>query len=159
MIYRNTTRHIHKIQPVTGLFIIFLWWHCQTPVSYRKLAAEGFSHKFIWKDTNTLLIMTIGKPAKNSTGEVKRRATSKETALLSAQNKLVNLMLNCKKKDAKIKNKIDYKAYIKGGVIREVTYDSEDYSRLIYEIQDNGLQKRLTSFGCQRKTREKESEI
>ena len=104
-----------------------------------------------WIDDNTFQVRTIGAPNPESKGFVKRRTQSEEAALLSAQKRVVELMIGSKVSGSSsskngeldsIEIKKTFEGVIKGGAIIKKTFDAGDNCEITYKIHAKGLKEK-----------------
>ena len=108
-----------------------------------------------WLDDDTFQVRTIGAPSVKAKGFVKRRTQSEEAALLSAQKRVIELLVGADVKGSSgsqdgestgIVLTKEFKGFVKGGSIIRKSFDSSDNCEIVYRIHADDLKERATSL-------------
>ena len=101
-----------------------------------------------WIDDDTFQVRTIGAPSSRAKGLVRRRTQSEEAALLSAQKRVIELLVGAKVSGASGSDSgestgvvltKELQGVIKGGAVVKKSFDKEDNCEIVYRIQASGL--------------------
>ncbi len=104
-----------------------------------------------WIDDQTFQVRALGVPREGETNTTKRKIQSKEAATLSAQARVIELMIGAKVQGATgsmdgestgIALTKEFEGMIRGGSIVKTTYDEEQNCEVVYRVQAKGLKKR-----------------
>ena len=96
-----------------------------------------------WVDDDTFQVKALGAPSPKAKGFVKRRTQSKEAALLSAQKRVVELLVGAKitgasgSQDGESTGIIvtkEFEGVVKGGAIINTSYDEADNCEITYRV-------------------------
>ncbi|MDH5717155.1 MAG: hypothetical protein OEZ22_05915 [Spirochaetia bacterium] len=108
-----------------------------------------------WLDDETFQVRGLGAAAENAKGFVVRRTQSKEAALMSAQKRVVELLVGAKLTGASgsdsgqstgVAITKEFEGMVKGGAIVKETYDGEDNCEIVYRIHAEDLKEKAESM-------------
>ena len=105
-----------------------------------------------WSNDNTYFVTAVGFPRRDSTESIKRRYSSKEAAIMSAQKTIIEKFKGTRlKSSATAKNgelvesviQKELGGVIAGGSITSEKYDERDNCQIIYEVSAPDLKRRV----------------
>ena len=137
---------------------------CTSPSERSQLAGETTDYETEgWLDDDTFQVKAIGAPGKKTKGFVQRRTQSKEAALLSAQKRVVELLVGANIKGASgsqdgestgVVVTKEFEGFLKGGAIIRESFDPNDNCEVIYRIHADGLKDQAESLAKKEDFRE-----
>ena len=129
---------------------------CTSAMNRSQLGSDSVDYETEgWLDDNTFQVRTIGAPSLKAKGFVKRRTQSEEAALLSAQKRVIELLVGADVKGSSgsqdgestgIVLTKKFQGFVKGGSIIRKSFDSSDNCEIVYRIHADGLKERATSL-------------
>ncbi len=138
-----------KILFVLFTLVVSFFLYCGDASTRSQLKEESVDYITEgWIDDNTFQVRTIGAPNPKAKGFVKRRTQSEEAALISAQKRVVELMVGAKvsgtsKSESGELESItltkELEGVVKGGAVIKKSFDKEDNCEITYRIHANGL--------------------
>lgn len=128
-------------------------FHCGTSDSMLEGDTKSYESEG-WIDDHTFQVRALGVPRESESNTTKRKIQSKEAATLSAQARVIELMLGAKVQGATgsldgestgVALTKEFEGIIRGGSIVKTTYDEEQNCEVVYRVQAKGLKKRATA--------------
>ena len=104
-----------------------------------------------WIDAHTFQVKTIGAPRSGEKSLVKRKVQSKNAAKLSAQNRIIELLLGSEVsstssstdgESGEILIRSELEGMIKGGSIISESFDEEQNCEMVFRIHARNLKKK-----------------
>ena len=114
-----------------------------------------------WLDDNTFQVRALGAPNPSAKGFVRRRTQSEEAALLSAQKRVIELLVGAKIAGASgsesgestgIAITKEFEGVVKGGAIKRKSFDADDNCEIVYRIHAKGLKKMAETIASKKDT-------
>ena len=148
------------------LFSSLLLWllACTSPSERSQLAGETTDYETEgWLDDDTFQVRAIGAPSRKAKGFVKRRTQSEEAALMSAQKRVVELLVGADVRGASgsqdgeatgIVITKEFEGFLKGGAIIRKSFDPNDNCEIVYRIHADGLKDQAESLAKKEDFRE-----
>ena len=144
------------------LFVTFVasFWlgfsACESPATKSQLANKTEDYVTEgWLDDNTFQVRAIGAPKSKAKGFVRRRTQSQEAALLSAQKRVLELLVGAKisgasGSDSGVSTGIvitkEFEGFLKGGAIVKKSFDQDDNCEVTYRIHSDDLKEKAESL-------------
>ena len=129
---------------------------CGSPATRSQLSEETTDYVTEgWLDDDTFQVKAIGAPSRKAKGFVRRRTQSQEAALLSAQKRMLELLVGAKISGASgsdsgestgIVITKEFEGFVKGGAIVKKTFDQNDNCEITYRIQGDDLKDKAESI-------------
>ena len=139
-----------KLSLLFSITLIFIVSCGSTKWGYKnnKLIEKG------WVDDHTFRCFGLGLPNKNSTYNNIKKAQAKQSAILDSQYRCVNYIHNikyvfCQSTDCSrisheiIKHKMKIGHIVKTGMVIKATFDKKNNCKVIYQIKQKGLKKKI----------------
>ena len=104
-----------------------------------------------WIDDHTFQVKSIGAPRKGEKSLVKRKVQSKNAAKLSAQNRIIELLLGSEVsstssatdgESGEVLIRSELEGIIKGGSIISESFDDEQNCEMVFRIHGKNLKKK-----------------
>ena len=138
-------------------FLIFSFQACKSPDKRSQLPGGKITDYVTegWLDNDTFQVRAIGAPAPKAKGFVKRRTQSKEAALLSAQKRVVELLVGAKvsgtsgSKDGESTGTVitkEFEGFVKGGAVVKESFDENDNCEITYRLHSSDLKEQAESL-------------
>ena len=144
---------------VLAAFVVSSWLvssACGSAATRSQLASETTDYITEgWLDNDTFQVRAIGAPSPKAKGFVRRRTQSQEAALLSAQKRIVELLVGAKISGASgsdsgestgIVITKEFEGFAKGGAIIKKSFDQNDNCEITYRIHSDGLKEKAESL-------------
>ncbi len=151
MILKNTVRLFLLAMLSTGFFVA-----CTSAANRSQLGSDFVDYETEgWLDDETFQVKAIGAPSQKARGFVKRRTQSEEAALLTAQKRIVELLVGADLRGSSasrdgestgITLTKEFKGFLKGGAILRKSFDPSDNCEIIYRIHADGLKEKAESL-------------
>ena len=128
---------------------------CTSPENRSQLADSTDYVTERWLDDDTFQVRAIGAPNPKAKGLVRRRTQSEEAALLSAQKRVIELLVGASVSGASGSDSgestgvvltKELQGVIKGGAIVKKTFDPSDNCEIVYRIHASGLKEMAGSI-------------
>ena len=137
---------------------------CTSPSERSQLAGETTDYETEgWLNDDTFQVKAIGAPSAKAKGFVKRRTQSEEAALLSAQKRVVELLVGADVRGASgsqdgestgVVVTKELEGFLKGGAIVRKSFDTNDNCEIVYRVHADGLKDQAESLAKKEDFRE-----
>ena len=138
------------------LFLVSCFIFCGSPSTRSQLKEDGVDYITEgWLDDNTFQVRAIGAPNVSAKGFVKRRTQAEEAALLSAQKRVIEILVGADIKGSSASQdgeldtvalKKQFQSFIKGGLIVKKTFDTSDNCEVTYRIHADALKEKAETI-------------
>lgn len=133
----------------SGIFALALTLGCSSSPNSSMIDGDSFQTEG-WLDEDTFQVRTLGAPNVGATRYVQRRTQASEAALLSAQKRLIELLVGAEIQGACGSDSgestgcaivKEFQGHLKGGVIVKKTFDKDDNCEIVFRTRAKGLRK------------------